>query len=117
MSLVIRISFLLLAATLVNACATSPSQDSDFVVYGEEPEGAGLFSGEDGKIVLFEDAASPQNDPGDGVDAAAEMSASDWQEFSAFKRWLKARQTRDASYQEFLQWRQFEAYKNWQDSQ
>ena len=58
MSVAIRISFLLLAATLVNACATTPSEDSDFAIYGEEPEGAGVFSGEDGEIVFFGDKSS-----------------------------------------------------------
>lgn len=116
MSLVTRIS-LLLAVILANACATSPSQDSDFVIHGEEPEGPGVFSGADGKIVLFEDATTSKTNQGDSASPAADISASDWEEFSAFKRWLRSRQTRDASYQEFLQWRQFEAYRNWQGNQ
>lgn len=110
----LRIPSLLFIAIFASACATSPSGDEDFVIHGEEPEGPGVFSGDDGKFILFGDSARSQDET---AAPAVEMSAEDWEEFSAFKRWLKARQERDASYQEFLQWRQFEAYKNWQDSQ
>ena len=110
----LRIPLLFFVAIFACACATSPSGDEDFVIHGEEPEGPGVFSGDDGKFVLFGNS-SPT--PGEGKSPAVEMSAEDWEEFSAFKRWLKARQERDAGYQEFLQWRQFEAYKNWQDTQ
>ena len=104
---------------LLTACATAPSQKGDFVVYGEEPEGPGLISGDSGEFVLFKqdgrqaDAADDSARPGGQPQP---LSAEEWQEFEAFKRWLEARETDSNSYQEFLQWRQFEAYKQWQES-
>ena len=107
--------FLLLGSILLSACAISPSQDSDFVNYGEEPEGPGVFSGDSGEILLFDDddtGASAESGP-----APSGLSASDWEEFNAFKRWLRSREARDDQYLEFQQWRQFEQYKSWQESQ
>ena len=113
-------NLLLLSSILLSACATSPPQDSDFVVYGEEPEGPGLFSGDAGETVLFGDSGeSSANISGEstGIIPATELTPDNKEEFAAFKHWLKARQAQDANYQEFLQWRQFQAYKKWEDSQ
>lgn len=108
--------FLLLSLSLLNSgCSTVPAQDSDFALHGEEPAGPGVFSGESGKFVFFKDDAE-STETSEGAEQP-DLSASDWEEFAAFKRWLKARETQDQSYQEFLQWRRFEAYKTWQNSQ
>ena len=114
---IFRITLLLLAANLSIACATSPSQESDFAIHGEVPEGPGVFSGDEGKFVYFANSSDSTSSDGGEVQPGVELTASDWEEFGAFKRWLKARQSQDESYQEFLQWRQYEAYKNWQDTQ
>ncbi len=87
------------------------------MVYGEEPEGPGVFSDDTGKIVLFGDSSNATTTAGNQAKPTAELSVSDWEEFTAFKRWLRARQTKDESYQEFLLWRQFETFKARQDTQ
>lgn len=110
----------ILGPLLLAACVTSPSRDGDFVVYGEEPEGPGVFSGDRGEFVLFEDSDKPASpvDPGNSpIPSRADDSALEWEEFSAFKRWLEAREAQDQDYQEFLQWRRYEAFKIWQQSQ
>ena len=105
-------------AALLASCATVPGEKNDFAIYGEEAEGPGVFSGERGEIVLFADepASAPGADAGSGA-TTAQPRAGDWEEFEAFKRWLKARDAQDDSYQEFLQWRRFEAYKTWQQKE
>ncbi len=106
---------LLLLSAVIAGCATAPAQESDFALHGEEPAGPGVFSGESGKFIFFKDDAEPAR-ASEGA-AQPDLSAKDWEEFAAFKRWLKAREAQDQSYQEFLQWRRFEAYKSWQNSQ
>ncbi len=105
---------LLLLSALIAGCATVPAQESDFALHGEEPGGAGVFSGESGKFVFFKDSAESA-ETGESA-TQPDLSASDWEEFAAFRRWLEAREEQDQSYQEFLQWRRFEAYKAWQNS-
>ena len=108
---------LVILAALLASCATVPAEKSDFALHGEEAEGPGVFSGESGEIVLFaDDAESPPGSDADSAKAPPPPSAGDWEEFEAFKRWLKAREAQDDSYREFLQWRRFEAYKNWQQN-
>lgn len=105
----------LLLLSLIAGCATAPAQESDFALHGEEPEGPGVFSGESGKFIFFKDDA--ESDTANENAVQPDLSASDWEEFAAFKRWLKAREAQDQNYREFLQWRRFEAYKRWQNSQ
>ena len=46
---------LLLSSSVLLSCTTTPTQDSDFTIYGEEMEGPGVFTGDSGKAVFFED--------------------------------------------------------------
>ena len=106
---------LVMIAAILASCAAVPAEKKDIVVSGEAAEGPGVFSGERGEIVFFADDPVPA--PGgdaDSVRAPRQPVAADWEEFEAFKRWLKAREMQDDDYREFLQWRQFEAYKTWQ---
>ncbi len=100
----------------IAGCATVPAQESDFALHGEEPAGPGIFSGESGKFIFFKDDAALAKASESALESDP-PSAKDWEEFAAFKRWLKAREAQDPSYQEFLQWRRFEAYKKWQNTQ
>jgi hypothetical protein len=105
---------------MVVSCATSPGQPDDYAPYGEEPRGPGVISGNSGKIVIFEgqDGAQPRAKTGSGdISAPDPVSTADWEEFSAFQRWQKAKRAQDESYLEFRQWLEFEQYKNWRDSQ
>lgn len=97
------------------SCASTPAQDEDFVVYGEEPEGPGIISGETGELTFAIGTAADQNTT-DEAETSPDISASDAEEFNAFKRWLKAKQAQDESYQEFLQWLKYEEYRRLQDS-
>ena len=97
------------------SCATTPARDEDFTIYGEEPEGPGVISDESGEIVLWPGTTTEQNAK-DGVAAASSISASEAEEFNAFKRWLKSKQAQDDSYQEFQQWLKYEEYRRLQDS-
>lgn len=109
-----------LATIMVASCATSPGQPDDYAPYGEEPRGPGVFSGDSGKIVIFsgQDKAQPQAKTGSGDNPAPDpVSSADWEEFSAFQRWQKAKRDQDESYREFRQWLEFEQYKTWRDSQ
>lgn len=111
---------IILSSSVLLSCATTPTQDSDFTIYGEEMEGPGVFTGDSGEAVLFEDkqqttvTAATGND---GSTTSSQMSEMDWEEFSAFKRWLKSRQQQDDAYQEFKQWLRYEKYLQWQDAQ
>jgi len=110
---------LLLLSFIMTSCATTPSQDSDFTVHGEEMEGPGLFSGDSGEIVFFEEnkkTTTPGEGNNDESGALSRPSQADWQEFSEFKRWLKSKQAQDDSYQEFQQWLKYEEYRRLQDS-
>ena len=109
----------LLLTAGITSCATTPTQDEDLIAYGEEPEGPGVFSGDSGEIVLFKEAeeSAPQDTAAEEAATPSNMSEADWQEFTAFKRWLKSRQARDADYEEFLQWLKYEEYRQWQNSQ
>jgi len=110
----------LLSSSLLLSCATTPGQDSDFIVYGEEMEGPGVFTGDTGKAVFFEDRQQPTTSSasdGESSTTSPRMSEMDWQEFSAFKRWLKSRQHQDENYQEFQQWLRYEKYLQWQHAQ
>lgn len=102
-------------AALIASCATVPAEKEDFAVHGEEAGGPGVFSGESGEIVFFADrpASAPAGDA-DSSETPPQPSAANWEEFEAFKRWMRARKTQDDDYREFLQWQQFEAYKTWQ---
>ncbi len=101
-------------AALLASCATVPAEKKDLAVHGEEAGGPGVFSGESGEIVFFADeSASAPGGDADTAETPRQPGAGDWEEFEAFKRWLKARETQDDDYREFLQWRQFEAYKTW----
>lgn len=97
------------------SCATTPTQDEDFVIYGEEPEGPGVLSDESGEIVLWRGTTTEQSTT-DGAATSSAISTSEAEEFNAFKRWLKARQAQDESYQEFQQWLKYEEYRRLQDS-
>ena len=105
---------ILLAPFALYSCAATPTQEEDTVIYGEEPEGPGIFSGETGEIIIFkEDKNSSITDSTASDDSGSQpnFSESDFEEFSAFKRWLNSKQTQDQNYQEFLQWLKYEEYK------
>jgi hypothetical protein len=109
-------SIILLISLLgIVSCATTPAQDEDFAIYGEEPEGPGVFSDESGEIVLAPGTTTEQNAK-DGVAASSSISVSEAEEFNAVKRWLKSKQMQDDSYQEFQQWLKYEEYQRLQDS-
>lgn len=109
-------SIILLISLLgIVSCATTPAQDEDFTIYGEEPEGPGILSDESGEIVLLSGTTTEQNAK-DGAATSSGISASEAEEFNAFKRWLKARQAQDESYQEFQHWLKYEEYQRLQDS-
>lgn len=99
----------------IASCTTTPSQDEDFVIYGEEPEGPGVISDETGEI-KFSLGKTTDQDTADEAEISAGISASEAEEFEAFKRWLKARQSQDESYQEFQQWLKYEEYQQWKKS-
>ena len=111
---------LILSSSVLLSCTTTPTQDSDFTIYGEEMEGPGVFTGDSGEAVFFEDKqqSTTTSEVGTGSTTIAPgMSEMDWEEFSAFKRWLNSRQQQDEAYQEFQQWLRYEKYLQWQDSQ
>lgn len=109
-------SIILLISLLgIVSCATTPAQDEDFTIYGEEPEGPGILSDESGNIVLSPGTTTEQNAK-DGAAISSSISASEAEEFNAFKRWLKSKQAQDDSYQEFQQWLKYEEYRRLQDS-
>lgn len=99
----------------IASCTTTPAQDEDFVIYGEEPEGPGVISDETGEI-KFSLGKTNDQDTTDKAEKSAGISASEAEEFEAFKRWLKAKQSRDESYQEFQQWLKYEEYQQWKKS-
>lgn len=105
---------LVMIAAILASCATVPAEKTDFAVSGEEAQGPGVFSGERGEIVFFADESASAPGGAGTVQTTRQQDAGDWEEFEAFKRWLKARETQEDDYREFLQWRQFEAYKAWQ---
>ncbi len=109
-------SIILLISLLgIVSCATTPAQDEDFTIYGEEPEGPGVLSDERGEIVLWPGTTTEQSTT-DGAATSSGISVNEAEEFNAFKRWLKARQAQDESYQEFQQWLKYEEYRRLQDS-
>lgn len=115
-----RLILAVAAAITVVSCATSPGQPDDYAPYGEEPRGPGVISGNSGKIVIFEgqDRAQPRAKTGSGyIPAPDPVSTADWEEFSAFQRWQKAKRDQDETYREFQQWLEFEEYKTWRNSQ
>ncbi|MDH3630183.1 MAG: hypothetical protein OER98_03605 [Gammaproteobacteria bacterium] len=108
-------SIILLISLLgIVSCATTSAQDEDFAIYGEEPEGPGVFSGESGEIVLSPGETTEQNAK-EGAATSSSISASEAEEFNAFKRWLKSKQAQDESYQEFQHWLKYEEYRRLQD--
>jgi hypothetical protein len=109
-------SMILLISLLgIVSCTTTPTQDEDFTIYGEEPEGQGVLSDESGNIVLWPGTTTEQSTT-DGAATSSGISASEAEEFNAFKRWLKSKQAQDESYQEFQQWLKYEEYRRLQDS-
>ncbi len=104
--------FLLITLLGSFSCATTPTQDGDFAIYGEEPEGPGVASDEAGEIVFSLGTATNENTT---TESSPSISTSDAQEFNAFKRWLKAKQDQDQDYQEFQQWLKYEQYRQLQE--
>ena len=98
------------------SCAITPSSDEDFAPLGEEPEGPGVFSGDSGEVILFQQGKPAAADADSGNEPQATESdmtpSTDWEEVAAFKRWLKAKQAKDDDYREFQLWLQFEAFRN-----
>lgn len=106
---------LLISLLGIVSCATTPAQNEDFTIYGEESEGQGVLSDESGNIVLSTGTTTEQNAK-ERAATSSSISASEAEEFNAFKRWLKSKQAQDDSYQEFQQWLKYEEYRRLQDS-
>lgn len=114
-----RLILTMLAAIVAMSCATSPGQPEDYAPYGEEPRGPGVISGDSGKIAIFkdQDTTQPVAKPDSGGSPDPDhFSTDDWEEFSAFQRWQKAKQDQGETYREFRQWLEFEKYKKWRDT-
>lgn len=118
-----RLLVTLAAAGLLAGCAAQPA---DYRSARETPEGPGMFSGEDGRLLLFSDSVSegPDGQPllggsADGGEAAepAEADAEAFREFRAFQayqRWKEQAQG-TGEYGEFREWLRWRQYQQWQE--
>ncbi len=93
---------------------------------GEIPEGPGIFTKEDGVVVLYDskkrkaesavERATPSELPADETNPASNAT---FEEYEAFKKWLEWKKSskEHPEYEEFKQWREWRQYQQWKKRQ
>lgn len=118
-----RLALMLLLAGVLAGCSVQPSEyRSD----KEIPEGPGMISGQDGRLLLFSNTVQADDRPllgrgrsGDGDAAPSEVGADEqafreFQRFQEYQAWKEqARET--GEYQEFREWLRWREYQRWEE--
>jgi len=114
-----RLTLVLLLGAALGGCAVQPAEyRSD----REIPEGPGMVSGSDGRLLYFSDTAQSDSRSlfgGGRSDASASEVGMDEQTFREFQRFQEYQewkeQARDTGeYQEFREWLRWREYQRWE---
>lgn len=98
---------------LLVSCAGKPFE---YRPQGDIPEGPGMFSGEEGGLVLYSD--EKKREAAKRAKASVPLSEDeyrDFQQFQEFKHWKEANKD-SAEYREFREWQEWNAYRAWKKS-